>query len=67
MRVHHLLHGNMLAQSIRRKRISPASEANIMEIGLTELVLGVTAASFLPPALIVVALKLWPTKLARSR
>jgi len=36
----------------------------IMEVGLTELFLGVTAASLLPPALIAAVQMLWRTKFA---
>jgi hypothetical protein len=35
-----------------------------MDIGLTEIFLGVTAASLLPPALIAGAQMLWRTKFA---
>ena len=37
-----------------------------MELGLTELVLGVTAASFLPPVLLATAQKVWCTKFVRK-
>jgi hypothetical protein len=37
-----------------------------MEGGLTELFLGVTAASLLPPAIIAAVQKLWRTRLANN-